>query len=189
MAIKLKHSDCYNMYFITFTCYNWMHLFEITNAYDIVYKWFSYLRTNKIAETISYVIMPNHLHCILYFENETFDLNKIVGNGKRFLAYEIIKRLKTKNESNILYKLTTNVTEKEKKKGQLHKVFKTSFDAKPIFTEKFLRQKLAYIDYNPISGNWQLVADYVDYLHSSASYYEIGLTRFFEPLHFESLNE
>ena len=30
---------------------------------------------------------------------------------------------------------------KEKKKKQLHKVFKDSFDAKAIFSEKFLLQK------------------------------------------------
>ena len=30
------------------------------------------------------------LHCILYFKEAGFDLNKIVSNGKRFMAYEIL---------------------------------------------------------------------------------------------------
>jgi hypothetical protein len=53
MAIKFKHSDVYNMYSITFTCYNWLHLFEITNSYDVVYKWFNYMRQHKKSEVIS----------------------------------------------------------------------------------------------------------------------------------------
>jgi putative transposase len=48
------------------------------------------------------------------------------------------------------------VTLREKKKGQVHKIFKDSFDAKPIFSEKFLIQKINYIHYNPVTGKWML---------------------------------
>ncbi len=188
MAIKLKHSEVYSMYFVTFTCYNWMHLFEVTKSYDVVYKWFNYLQETKKAAITNYVIMPNHLHCILYFDNENFDLNKIISNAKRFMAYEIIKKLKASNEINILQTLSEGVTERERKKGQLHKVFQESFDAKAIFSEKFLYQKVQYIHLNPVSGKWSLVIDFVDYLHSSASFYEIGVVNFFEPIHFNELN-
>ena len=44
MAIRYKHSDVYSMYFCTFTCCNWIQLFEITNAYDLVYNWFKVLK-------------------------------------------------------------------------------------------------------------------------------------------------
>jgi hypothetical protein len=37
--------------------------------------------------------MPNHFHAILYFPKTGYDLNKIIGNGKRLIAYEIIERL------------------------------------------------------------------------------------------------
>ena len=33
------------IYFITFTCQQWLPLFEITNRYDTVYKWVDYLKT------------------------------------------------------------------------------------------------------------------------------------------------
>ena len=67
--------------------------------------------------------MPNHLHCILHFSEANFDLNKIIGNAKRFMAYEIVERLKQKNETGMVELLAASVTEREKKKGQLHKVF------------------------------------------------------------------
>ena len=129
------------MYFCTFTCYEWIPLIEITNSYDLAYNWFNLLRKENI-ETVAYVIMPNHLHNILYFPEANFDLNTIIGNAKRFMAYEIVNRLEQNQETIMLQHLKASVTAREKKKGQLHKVFKDSFDAKAIYSEKFLMQKL-----------------------------------------------
>ena len=98
MAVKYKHSDVYSMYFCTFTCYEWMHLFEMTNSYDLVYNWFKILNSEHI-DVIGYVIMPNHVHCILYFPEIEFNLNRILGNGKCFMAYEIINRLEAANDT------------------------------------------------------------------------------------------
>ena len=67
MAIKLKHSNEFHTYFITFTCANWIPLFDITNSYDLVYNWFTVLKKKYNADVMAYVIMPNHLHVILYF--------------------------------------------------------------------------------------------------------------------------
>jgi putative transposase len=186
MAVKYKHSDVYSMYFCTFTFYEWMHLFELTNSYDLVYSWFNILKKEKV-EVIGYVIMPNHAHCILYFPDAGFDLNKILSNGKRFMAYEIINRLETINDRSTLMILQNALTGREKKKKQLHKVFKDSFDAKAIFSEKFLIQKLNYIHYNPVSGKWNLAKDFVSFEHSSASFYEEGVIRHFKPKHFKDL--
>ena len=186
MPVKYKHADVYSMYFCTFTCYDWMALFYMTNSYDIVYKWFNILNEKKI-EVVGYVIMPNHVHCILYFPETGFNLNNIVSNGKRFMAYEIINRLENANNTETLKFLQETLTDREKKKKQLHKVFKDSFDAKAIFSEKFLIQKLNYIHHNPISGKWKLAADFVSYEHSSASFYEAGIIKHFKPKHFNDL--
>ena len=163
-----------------------MPLIEITNSYDLVYNWFDLLRKDNI-ETVAYVIMPNHLHCILYFPETNFDLNKIIGNAKRFMAYQIINRLEQKRNFDILHILEAAVTAREKMKGQLHKVFKDSFDAKAIFSEKFLFQKLNYIHHNPVSGKWNLAKDFVVYEHSSASFYEENIVKHFLPKHFRDI--
>ena len=161
-----------------------MQLFEIAKTYDAVYKWFTVLKNTYKCDVLAYGIMPNHLHCILYFQDEGFELNKIISNGKRFMAYEIIKRLEENKETELLTTLHGLLTEREKKKGQLHKVFKDSFDAKAIFSDKFMTQKLDYIHHNPVSGKWNLVNDFTDYEHSSASFYETSLTKHFTPLHY-----
>jgi hypothetical protein len=131
--------------------------------------------------------MPNHIHTILYFPDAGFNLNKIIGNAKRFIAYEIINRLKQADEQGILNYLSGEVTGREKKKGQIHKVFTDSFDAKGIYNENFFNQKLNYIHRNPVSGKWRLATDYTEYGHSSASFYETGEMKHYEPFDYRSL--
>ena len=187
MAIKLQHSNTYSTYFITFTCVEWIPLIEMTNSYDMVYKWFEVLKKEYNTEVLAYVVMPNHLHVILHFHCDNFDLNKIIANGKSFLAYEVINRLEAEGNATILNRLKSLVTEREKKKGQLHKIFKDSFDAKAIFTHSFLLQKINYIHNNPVTGKWMLAKDFVAYEHSSASFYEIQLAQHFKPMHYLDL--
>ena len=186
MAVKEQHSDAYQTYFCTFTCHNWMPLFELTNSYDTVYKWFEILQQHSV-DVVGYVIMPNHLHCIVHFNSETFSVNKTIGNARRFMAYEIINRLEQSNNTAILDQLKNACTERDSSKGQLHKVFKSSFDAKAIFSDKFMEQKLNYMHINPITGKWNLVNDFTSYEHSSASFYEPGIAKHFSPRHFRDL--
>ena len=82
MAVKTLIQDGESIYFITFTCQNWLPLFEITNSYDSVYKWFDYLKS-KGHFVKGYVIMPNHLHVLIDFGAIEKSINSIVSNGKR----------------------------------------------------------------------------------------------------------
>ena len=186
MAIKTIISDDDKLFYITFTCYDWLPLIDATNSYDLVYKWFNYLRKKDI-EVIGYVIMPNHIHCLLNFPERGFSLNTIISNGKRFMAYEIINRLTAAGQQDILSKLQTSLTSSRLDKGQLHSVFRTSFDAKAIRSGKFLWQKMKYMHMNPVRGNYNLVEDWRDYPHSSAGYYENGMPGYFMPVHYEEL--
>ncbi len=187
MAIKLQHSNAFSTYFITFTCAEWLPLIEITNSYDLVYNWFALLKEKHNTEIVAYIIMHNHLHAIIHFNDEGFDLNTIISNGKRFMAYEIVNRLQNSGNTPLLEKLHNLLTEREKTKGQLHKIFKDSFDAKAIITQHFLLQKINYIHNNPVSGKWMLAKDFVAYEHSSASFYEIQEVKHFTPKHYLDL--
>ncbi|MXV51176.1 hypothetical protein GS399_09365, partial [Pedobacter sp. HMF7647] len=156
--------------------YNWIPLFHISDSYSLAYKWLNFLKEKDIAETLGFVIMPNHVHLIIeLLSHEESNLNKIISNGKRFMAYEIIKRLKAINSTEILSKLRNSRSVNDISKGQLHKVFEASFDAKPIFSDSFYQQKLDYIHHNPVSGKWNLCTDFVNYPHSSAAFYELGI--------------
>ncbi len=186
MSTRTIHTES-SLFFITFSCFEWLHLFQLTNSYDMVYKWFNHLKEKKNIKTTAYVIMPNHLHCILFFPTADFSLNKIISNAKRFIAYEIIKRLKETNQTNILQQLENAVTAKEKSKGQKHKVFEESFDAKSIDNQKFFLQKLNYIHLNPVRNKWNLINDWREYEHSSAGFYELQRIKHFTPVHYMEL--
>jgi len=99
----------------------------------------------------------------------------IQSNGKRFLAYEIVKRLKNLNRNDILLILENSVIPEERERKKKHRVFERSSDIKACITGKFLLQKLDYIHCNPISKKWHLAAIPEEYPHSSAAFYELNI--------------
>ncbi|MCU0397148.1 MAG: hypothetical protein MUC73_03500 [Cyclobacteriaceae bacterium] len=162
------------IYFITLTCRGWNNLFSITDGYSAVYHWFDHLKS-KAHCIVGYVIMPNHLHAMIGFRNtEGKSINMIVGNGKRFMAYELIRLLEERKESNLLIELASCVNKTERKRGKLHDVFEPSFDWKECYTDDFIEQKLHYIHENPCRGKWNLVNYPWEYIHSSARFYYNG---------------
>ena len=183
MPVRFQHEQKPNsFYFITFTCYKWLPLLKPVNAFDSVYKWFDHLYKSNVY-VIGYVLMPNHLHVLLYFPEMPKSLNTTIGNAKRFMAYEIVKRLKEKGEIKLLDLLHSGVKERETRKGQIHKVFEDSFDAKECYSEDFIMQKLTYMHLNSVTKKWNLVDDFTDYEHSSASFYEKGVKRYDNLVH------
>lgn len=166
------------IYYITFTCYNWKCLIASTNAYDTIYKWFNIL-TEKGHSILGYVIMPNHVHLLLHFAGGRQSLNTIIGNGKRFIGYEIIKRMEIQNELNLLRQLKAAVKPKDKSRGKIHQLWEDTFDIKECWTENFILQKLIYIHNNPCSGKWKLALEPHRYEHSSALFYLNGKTYHF----------
>lgn len=173
MPVKHLIQQTSGIYFITFTCYQWLPLIAQTNAYDAVYKWFDYLQS-KQHKIGGYVIMPNHLHLLIWFAPTNKIINRIVGDGKRFLAYELVKRLETTNQTALLQQLAGAVRTSDGLRNKQHELWEPSFDWKHCRTEAFANQKLAYIHSNPCSGKWMLAASPTAYEHSSARFYMTG---------------
>jgi REP element-mobilizing transposase RayT len=174
------------IYFITFTCHNWLPLLEKADAYDAVYKFFDVL-TQKGHAITGYVIMPNHLHFLLHYIPSGAILNTVIGNGKRFMAYAIAAALEAKAETALLHQLATAVEAKDRSRGKKHEIWKAGFDVKPCRTEKFLLQKLNYIHQNPVSGKWRLAASAKEYAHSSARFYLHGVQQHGHVVHYETV--
>ncbi len=174
MAIRTRHETTEDTWFVTFTCHNWLSLFELTNSYDLVYKWLKLIDGKYQIKTTGFVIMPNHVHLLLYLGDLNVNLNNIMANAKRFMAYDLVKRLAEQQHTETSSILAEACTDKERAKGQQHKVFEPSFDAKPVFTLDFLYQKLDYAHHNPVTGKWRLCDDFTDYPHSSAAFYDLG---------------
>jgi REP element-mobilizing transposase RayT len=173
MPVKRKITEPDGVFFITFTCCQWIPLISMTNAYNLVYKWFDYLKS--WGHYINgYVIMPNHLHALIAFRNTGMLINTIVGNGKRFIAYEIINRLERQQEHKLLHQLNLVLESKDRERNKKHEVWEDSFDWKKCWTQKYMMQKLDYMHENPCRGKWNLAPSPAEYEHSSARYYIYG---------------
>ena len=173
MPVKKQMPFNFGIYSITYTCYNWLSLIDITNGYDLIYKSFDFLK--ELGHFINgYVIMPNHVHALMAFYNQNKNLNKLIGDGKRFIAYEIVNRLTASKNEKILFQLSNAVTFSDSQKGKLHEVWEDSFDWKFCDSWEMIEQKLEYIHNNPCKGKWQLAASPVEYIHSSAKFYQTG---------------
>ena len=133
--------------------------------------------------------MPNHIHALIAFSKtkKNTNINKIIGNGKRFLAYEIIDRLKEAANVSLLKKLSDAVEITDRKRGKLHEVYEDSFDIKECLTQKFIKQKLDYIHNNPCSGKWMLAECPENYVHSSAKFYTTGEQGIYPITHVQEL--
>jgi REP element-mobilizing transposase RayT len=158
------------VYFITFTCFNWLPLIEITKGYDLVYNFFDVLKQNG-NDVLRYVIMPNHVHLLLHYTNTKQSLNTVIGNGKRFIGYDIVKRLEERNEVVLLNQMKEAVIDKDRRRNKKHELWHGTFDVKECRTEKFILQKLNYIHNNPCTERWKLAEKPYEYSHSSARFY------------------
>ena len=150
-----------------------MSLIDKVNGYDLVYKWFDYLKSQGHFIN-AFVVMPNHVHAVISFIETGQSINSIIGNGKRFMAYDIIKRLKENNELALLSSLADAVEKKRKANNKKHEVWEISFDWKHCSNYKFTQQKMDYININPCKGKWNLCEVPEQYQHSSARYYLTG---------------
>jgi len=120
MAIRTV-VDQKGVYFITFTCHNWLPLLDLANAYESVYTFFDVIK-GKRHSVVGYVIMPKPIHLLLHYVPGGSTLNTIMGNGKRFIAYELVKRLEARKHTALLIQLAAAVEAKDRSRGKKHEV-------------------------------------------------------------------
>ena len=171
---------------MTFTCYKWLPLLDKRDIHIFLPNWINEINKRGVL-TCGYVFMPNHMHLLVYVQEYSKGLNHVIGEAKRFLAYEIVKRLKQKEDTSLLEILQKGVQTKESKVGKIHQVFRVSFDAKEVEGITGINQVLDYMHRNPVSGKWNLVEDYSEYPYSSAAFYEKGIMRDFDVYDFREL--
>ena len=122
---------------------------------------------NKIH---GYVIMPNHIHLLIFITDRSPELKALIFNGKRFLGIGLKKILLEDRKNHLL-----NFFAERKTKSASHfAFFEPRYDSLQITTQKFYLEKLNYIHNNPCSKNWNLADQPEEYSYSSASNYILG---------------
>jgi REP element-mobilizing transposase RayT len=84
-------------YFLTLQVVDWIDIFSRKVYRDIILDSLDYCRKNKGLQIWAYVIMTNHIHCILSAENG--NLSDIIRDFKRHTASNIIAEIQESTES------------------------------------------------------------------------------------------
>ncbi len=92
--------------------------------------------------------MPNHVHALIGFQNTGKSINKIVCDGKRFIAYEIINRLQAQNKLAILEELNAVVKPNQDYRKTCKLISRR--DIEPMLIQNFLRLRLTWFLETPL---------------------------------------
>ena len=167
-AYQIK--DQYALHFLTFQVVGWIDIFSRQSYRDVVVDSFNFCRKEKQLKIHAWVIMSNHVHCIL--SSDTGKLSDTVGEMKGFTSREMLKMIETGNESRKEWMLhqfkyyAGKHTRNEKYQLWTHE--NHAEELLPLVPEKGLT-KLNYIHQNPVRAG--IVADAEHYLYSSAMDY------------------
>ncbi len=155
-----------DLYFITGTTILWLPISKHEIFWDIILRSLTWHRQQKRMLLFAFVIMPTHLHWISK-PLLPYTINDNIRSFASFTAHKILLAARVYHQSVIIRKFAQNA-----KKGKNHRIW-LSFQAKNIYTDKYLRQKMEYIHNNPIKSNWFQFEDRTDYDLSSACYYDL----------------
>jgi putative transposase len=168
MAVRTKPKFSPNeVYYITFTIHDWLSVFTAKKYCDLVYNWFDHAKNKYGNKIYGYVIMPNHLHVLMYISEKSPPLSVLIQNAKRLMAYGIVKFLIADKNLSLLEKFQAGKSGDKAK----HTIFQPRYDSMQIYSQKMFLQKLNYIHKNPCQPKWSLAIEPENYKYSSAANY------------------
>ncbi len=113
----------------------------------------------------AFVLMPSHLHAVVQPVGRP--IGELLQNFASFTAHAILRQLRRDDRQELL----AFFHEQRRDKREEHSIWQ-DVQAKNIFSERFLVQKIEYIHQNPVAKEWKLVKDRAEYKYSSASFYD-----------------
>jgi len=152
------------LYFLTFQVVGWVDIFTRKTYRDIVIESFKYCRTNKQLKIFSYVIMSNHVHCILSCEN---NLSDTIRDFKKHTSKSILKEIENQSESRREWlKMIFKYHAKYNKRNKNFQFWTQENHAVELSNTEMIESRVNYIHQNPVRAG--IVQNEHDYLYSSA---------------------
>jgi REP element-mobilizing transposase RayT len=158
----------HTLYFVTFSVVEWLPIFIDEEPCNIVTSSFNYCHDHKHLRTNAYVIMPTHLHAILF--DEDFDserLNRTLADMRKYTGQQLTRYCLSQLPS-----CFGSTLRRAAGKDRQHRLWQGGIHAEAVYTKPFWREKLDYIHANPIRKG--LVHDAHHWRFSSAEYWSIG---------------
>ena len=152
----------YQCFFVTTTSKDWLSLFIDDKYYHLICDSLRFVNKQYKASIMAYVIMPNHLHIIVYFKFDN-KLSDYMRDFKKFTSGEIRRMLEKDGHINLLNKLRYDHRE------QKFKIWQDRFDDVYLESINVIETKIDYIHENPVKKG--LVKLPEEYKYSSAAFY------------------
>jgi REP element-mobilizing transposase RayT len=150
-----------SIFYITSNVYKRINIFTSPSFIIPIIDSLNYYRYQYTCKLIGYVIMPDHIHLLIWPSVEKA-ITDFMRDFKRFTSGRITRQAKVEGKSHWVENFEEAGTETERAE---YKVWQDSFWEQSIYTENFLKQKLNYIHLNPVRGG--LVATAAEYPYSS----------------------
>lgn len=156
-----------NLHFITTTVIGFSKIFTEDNSWNdtycgIIIDSLKFELSKHSACLIAYVIMPSHIHLIIYMP-EGESISEFLRDMKKFTSHKIKKQL----YKDRYYKFIKIFRDASKTSG--FNVWMERFDDYIITSEHMLEVKMGYIHDNPRRA--ELVKEVTDWKYSSARNY------------------
>jgi len=168
MGLRLKIDNSTYLFFVTTTVVDFTKVFNEDSYSLVVIDNLNFYREEYGFKLIAYVIMPEHLHLIVWTK-ENISISSIMRDFKKYTSVQIKRKLQADNNKKLISIFQKNAWGY---KGQEFKLWMDRFDRLVIYTPEILQQKVDYIHFNPMRRN--LVKDILDWKYSSARNYYLN---------------
>ena len=148
--------------FFTATCLNWQNLLEAEVHKNIVLSSLKFLVEENRIWLYGYVIMPNHIH-LLWRKQNLWTEKSIAQNFLKYTAQQIKLSLLANNPEEL-------IKYKSSQADRQYHFWERRPHQATMNNRSVIEQKLDYLHQNPVRKG--LCLSSLDYLYSSASFYE-----------------
>jgi len=172
-------------YFVTNTIVEWKNIFIFKPYIKIIVDSWKHFQQKRDIIFYAFVIMPSHLHYIVQPTKEKYGIIEMQRDFKKFTSKRILDGLyyELKNGFFPVIDIFNNKGFKRESATELlnlfkligkysrqsHKVWMSEEKPIQITSDKFMKQKINYIHFNPFRTN--ITSEPKDYLYSSARNY------------------
>jgi putative transposase len=154
----------YPLRFVTTTCHKWLPFLKSDACKKVICDSLNFHSDKFQVDILSYVIMINHIHLILFCEQKMV-LSSFMRDVKKFSSVFIRKQLEAENQLQLVERM------RFERGKQVLKTWMDRYDDFCINNPNTMETKMNYIHENPVRKG--IVDNPEDYEFSSAGYYQL----------------
>lgn len=153
------------LYYVTFTVVEWLPVFLDERPCKIITDSLNFCIQNKFLRVNAYVIMPTHLHAILFdIDFQAERLKQTLDDMRKFTGRQLLD-----HSVKHLPKCFTEEFQENAGKDRERRFWQLTRHPVGITSEKFWKQKIDYLHHNPCRKG--LVLNPEEWRFSSARYW------------------